>query len=197
MGLPTPTPIVAAASSLRSAPTHADSTQRLQTLADDARDHGSPSAFQAVLAASRCALRDVRQRTALAKAAALSLAQHERLDAMAGELRVLDDALEGVLEASGRCLVDADTAPARARRPRLRLWQRSASPTTAAASAPRSWGDTAEDLLVALDAQIDRLDTLASGQPHGAPSQLLATDVTRVLARHRDALRTETQRCAA
>ncbi|MEO0858780.1 MAG: hypothetical protein AAFY55_18205, partial [Bacteroidota bacterium] len=65
------------------------------------------------------------------------------------------------------------------------------------APSPLSWGAAVTHLLTALDEQVDRLQTLASGQPDQAPSRLLADDVCSVLARHRDMLRAETRRCAA
>ncbi|MEM6785517.1 MAG: hypothetical protein AAF624_17485 [Bacteroidota bacterium] len=196
MGIPTPTPA--------STPVPATAL-RLHTLAEEARTLGAPSAVQAVLAAGRCALRDVRHHAASARAAALSLAQHERLDAMRAELDALDAALDSVLEASGRCLVDADTSPEAMRRfprdgrgrARLRLWHRTTAAQAESASVVPSWGLAVGALLTALDTQTDRLATLASGQPDGAPSRRLADGVTAVLVRHRDALRTETQRCIA
>ncbi|MEO1075158.1 MAG: hypothetical protein AAFX41_04220 [Bacteroidota bacterium] len=201
MGIPTQSHAAAAAVEAQT-----DVATRLLALAGDARDHGSPSAFQAVVAAERCALRDVLHHTATARTAALSLAQHERLDAMASELHTLNSALDAVLEASGRCLVDADTQPSappyqsdRVERPRLWLWRRPSPPPAqpSPAPSPLSWGSAVTHLLTALDEQVDRLQTLASGQPDQAPSRLLADDVCSVLARHRDMLRAETRRCAA
>ncbi|MEM9996698.1 MAG: hypothetical protein AAF809_03265 [Bacteroidota bacterium] len=184
--IPTATLPVAPCPLAGDAPTH------LAALAEEARLHGSPSAFQATLATVHTAVRRLAAMADTARAAALSLAQHERLDALRAELAALDTALEATLDTTGRSLLEPDAAPAK--RPRLWLWSR---PAPSDAGPAASWSTSVADLLAALDAQLACLASLANGQPEGAPSRHLADDTATLLTRHRDALATEVRRWAA
>ena len=155
----------------------------------------SAASFQALLAATAGAVRALAAPVAEAEAAALNLAQRQRVAAVAADLGALGDALGAGVTAEGRCLsprrtpadrVRAVLRPAPGWLPRLR--ERAADLAGPQAPPARTWVSAAAAAVEALGQTATHLATLAAAQPADSSARALGDRVAARLRLHHDAV---------
>lgn len=161
----------------------------VRDLAARAAQRGSIVAFQSTLAAATQAVQRALGHEETASRAALSLAQTDALAEMTGELRSVSDALQGTLDAQGRCLMPV-CGESRKRGLRLRRRDRDAA---SPAERPTWWFSLTE-AIEALEEGANRMRALANGQPAEAPSRVLSESTAELLRTHHDRLVDEADR---
>jgi hypothetical protein len=134
-------------------------------------------AVQATLAAAIQALGRAARRVRTAEDAALSLAQRERLAAVASDLEGAASELQPRLDPQGLCLMERRAGWAARLRARFQ-------PAEEAPHAP--WAEALADAVAALDEAAGRM--AARGACASAEAAVLARAVGRRLRAHRDAL---------
>jgi hypothetical protein len=169
------------------------SAGRVRALAT--RSLASETAFQAVLVAVVGILRRAIAGVRRAEASALSLAQRQKVAAVAGELAATVEALAEALSAQGRCLLDE--------RRSLREKVKEAGDRVRASLAPKkepvhaSWWFALSEAVEALDEAAVQVRSLADAQPTGAPAAALVREVAGLLDAHRETLLGEAERWVA
>lgn len=135
----------------------------------------SSTVLQCVAVTSLQTLRQVLARQRAAASAAISLAHREKLRGMIGATEAMADALSGdVLSAQGSKLLGL-----------------SAAPEAPAVDTEASWWFALTETIEALDEGAERIASVVSGQPKGAPSRVLSSLVVRQLRAQRNELLAE------
>ncbi len=156
----------------------------------------SSASFQAILAATRAAVRHLGCPLGDAEAAALNLRQRTTVAAVAADLAALDEALGAGVTTEGRCLVPVPRTPAERVRAILRpapgwlprLRERAADLAGPHAPPARTWLSAAAAAVEALGQTAEHLSTLAAAQPDASSARALGDRVADRLRGHRDDL---------
>ncbi|WP_412069024.1 hypothetical protein [Rubrivirga sp. IMCC43871] len=173
--------------------TEALSPEAVAALAERSVVRESAAAFQSLLAAAACAVRETRVPVVQARDAALSAGQRDRLAAVATDLDGVVVALDAGVSAQARCLDrrrPADLAravlrPAPGWLPRLR--ERAAEAAGRPGPSP-TWLAAASAAVEALGQSADHLATLAAAQPAPSSARALGDRVAAHLRDARDAV---------
>ncbi len=162
----------------------------IQALAASA--HESSTAFQSVLVALSHAVARAAERVRAAEEAALSLAQRQKVAAVAEDLAHTTEALQGALSVQGRCLLGEHRS--------LRTRVKEAGERVRLSLSPKpepnaaSWWFALSEAVAALDEAGARIEALAAAQPSGSPGCAVGSEVGARLDAHRETLLTETER---
>ncbi len=156
----------------------------------------SAASFQAILAATRSAVRHLAGPLADAEAAALNLRQRQIVVAVAADLVELVEALGAGITTEGQCLAPLRRTPADRVRAILRpapgwlprLRERAADLAGPHPPPARTWLSAAAAAVEALGQTAEHLATLGSAQPAESSARALADRVATRLREHRDTL---------
>ncbi|WP_412061150.1 hypothetical protein [Rubrivirga sp. IMCC45206] len=167
--------------------------EAVAALAERSVARESAAAFQSLLAAAACAVRETHGAVGLARDAALSAGQRDRLAAVATGLDGVVAALGAGVSAQARCLdrrSPADLAravlrPAPGWLPRLR--ERAAEAAGRPGPSP-TWLAAASAAVEALGQSAEHVATLAAGQPGPSSARALGDRVAAHLRDARDAV---------
>jgi hypothetical protein len=143
-------------------------------------DVNAPVALQSTVAVARETILRVLTAERAAEAAALSLAQRELLADLRSELEEAEAALTRALTDRGRRVLGSAESPKTSLSRRLG-WRRSSPP-------PMKWDEALSSALESMDAGVDLLTALASGQPQDTTARKIAQVTARLLSEHHSAL---------
>lgn len=141
--------------------------ERLRRLDGAAEQQGC--SFQVTTATVLQLLRRVLACERHAAAAALNLAQQDRLEAMVAGMQATTEAVTGLLGPQGRRVLELAPAPT-------------------AVVEEHSWWYALNEAIHALEDSVRRLASLVAGQPKGAATRTLISIVARQLRAHEHAL---------
>lgn len=152
----------------------------LQSALVGADDEAAPTALQCTVAAAKDAVTRALEKEGVARDAALSLAQRERLADLCRELEAAEHVLSAALTERGRCI--AATAAPRPTRLRDRLRRRPPH-------APLEWDEALGYALESLESGATFLSSLASGQPPTTAARQVAEAAAALLVEHHETLK--------
>lgn len=155
-------------------------------LTEIAQQGGSGCAFQSTLAAAVQSLQRASAEERGAQDAAISLAQRDRLAALAAELDDARVTLADALDAQGRALIPVPT-------PRERLLRLVKRPDRT----PSAWRTRLHGAAHVVAESAASMERIVTGQSPHTPARQLGEAVASLLAEHRDRLQAETARLAA
>ena len=156
------------------------------------RNEASGTAFQAMLVAAMRAVQRAVERVRAAESAAISLAQQQKVAAVADDLQASADDLRQHLDAQGHCILgEPRTLREKVREAGVRVQEawatRNDKPTT-------SWWFALTEAVESLDAEADQLAELAAAQSAETPAGALGRDMVERFRSHHDALLDEAER---
>ena len=157
------------------------------------RSEASGTAFQSMLVATVHAVQRAVARLRAAESAALSLAQQQRVAAVAEDLQTTAADLRTHLDAQGHCIL-GEPRTLREKMIEAGTKMQEALAARKEETAPPSWTQALAEAIDTLGEEADQLADLASAQAEGTPAGAVGRQAVNRLRTHRGALLGEVAR---